>query len=205
MIDPERILVKGKLHVFPHLPEDIPRFGPAILYATEIYECFNAVFRLCSIFSNHLAPSRDIAATLADMERFKHVSSGGWWKNSEGTYIRAGSLVRSFLTSNRELQRRLGWSETRPLVCGKYLVMKKSNEIYCSFRHCQTGVVSQARFKLVGESIGLNIRTHRACTYWRFVGLMQVCDYSVRRLMQARVLGFFPAARGKSALHEVPN
>ncbi|KAJ7861538.1 hypothetical protein B0H14DRAFT_3134513 [Mycena olivaceomarginata] len=117
LIDPERILVKGKLHVSRICQKtflDLVR--PSCM--PEIYECFNAVFRLCSIFSNHLAPSRDIAATLADMERFKHVASGAWWKNSEGTYIRAGSLVRSFLTSNRELQRRLGWSETRPLVCG---------------------------------------------------------------------------------------
>ncbi|KAJ7083339.1 hypothetical protein B0H15DRAFT_785013 [Mycena belliarum] len=118
LIDPQRILVKGKLHVFPHLPDDILRFGPAILYATEIFECWNAVFRLCSVFSNHRAPSRDIAQTLADMERFKHVVSGGWWKNAEGNYIRAGSTVRSFLTSNKELQRRLGWSEISHLESG---------------------------------------------------------------------------------------
>ncbi|KAJ7696531.1 hypothetical protein B0H17DRAFT_929328 [Mycena rosella] len=118
LIDPQRILVKGKLHVFSHLPEDIHRFGPAILYATEIFECWNAVFRLCSIFSNHLSPSRDIAVTLADMERFKHVVSGGWWKNSDGVYTRAGSLVRSFLTSNKQLQRRLGWAERSHLEIG---------------------------------------------------------------------------------------
>ncbi|KAJ7182641.1 hypothetical protein C8R43DRAFT_1083606 [Mycena crocata] len=111
LIDPERILVKGKLHVFPHMPEDVLRFGPAILYATETFECWNAIFRLCSVFSNHLAPSRDIAATLADMERFKHVVSGGWWKGSGGSYIRAGRMVRSFLKSNKSLQRRLGWLE----------------------------------------------------------------------------------------------
>ncbi|KAJ7436399.1 hypothetical protein FB451DRAFT_1344639 [Mycena latifolia] len=118
LIDPQRILVKGKLHVLSHLTEDILRFGPAILYATEIFECWNAIFRLCSIFSNHLAPSRDIAVTLADMEHFKHVVSGGWWKNSNGVHIRAGSLVRSFLTSNKHLQRRLGWAEKSHLDIG---------------------------------------------------------------------------------------
>ncbi|KAJ7834421.1 hypothetical protein B0H13DRAFT_2240221 [Mycena leptocephala] len=100
LIDPERILVKGKLHVFAHLPEDILRVGPSILYATEIYECWNAIFRLCN------------------MERFKHIVSGGWWRNSEGLYIRAGSRVRSFLTSNKELQRRLGWSQKSLLDSG---------------------------------------------------------------------------------------
>ncbi|KAJ7791591.1 hypothetical protein B0H14DRAFT_3094462 [Mycena olivaceomarginata] len=106
------------LHTLPHLPDDVRQFGPAILYATEIFECWNAIFCLCSIFSNHLAPSRNIAATLADMEQFKHVVSGGWWKNAEGIYIRAGSHVRAFLKSNKELQRRLGWSEKSLLECG---------------------------------------------------------------------------------------
>ncbi|KAJ7306729.1 hypothetical protein DFH08DRAFT_824679 [Mycena albidolilacea] len=73
LIDPERILVKGKLPTLPHLPDDVRRFGPAIL--------------------------------------------GGWWKNAEGIYIRAGSRVRAFLKSNKELQCRLGWSEKSSLEC----------------------------------------------------------------------------------------
>ncbi|KAJ6550496.1 hypothetical protein DFH09DRAFT_1248846 [Mycena vulgaris] len=107
VIDPNRILVKGKLHVIAHLVDDVRRFGPSVLYATEIFECWNAIFLLCSILSNHLSPSHDIAVTLADMERFEHMVSGGWWKNPDGRYIRAGSSVRSFLTSNGVLQRRL--------------------------------------------------------------------------------------------------
>ncbi|KAJ7820571.1 hypothetical protein B0H14DRAFT_3089240 [Mycena olivaceomarginata] len=119
LIDPNRILVKGKLHVLPHTLDDTRRFGPCVIFATEIFECWNAIFRLCSILSNHLSPSHDIAATLADMERFKHMVSGGWWQDSTGgKYIRAGSSVRSFLTSNRELQRRLGWSENTTLASG---------------------------------------------------------------------------------------
>ncbi|KAJ7769297.1 hypothetical protein B0H16DRAFT_1660998 [Mycena metata] len=108
----------GKLHVLPHTPDDVRRFGPCIIFATKIFECWNAVFRLCSILSNHLAPSHDIATTLADMEHFKHMVSGGWWCNPTVEYIRAGSSVSSFLTSNRELQRRLGWSEKTALPCG---------------------------------------------------------------------------------------
>ncbi|KAJ7729213.1 hypothetical protein B0H14DRAFT_3617621 [Mycena olivaceomarginata] len=119
LIDPNRILVKGKLHVLPHTLDDTRRFGPCVIFATEIFECWNAIFRLCSILSNHLSPSHDIAATLADMERFKHMVSGGWWQDSTGSkYIHAGSSVRSFLTSNRELQRRLGWSEKTTLESG---------------------------------------------------------------------------------------
>ncbi len=109
LFDPNRILVKMKLHVLAHLPDDIRRFGLIMLYSTEIFECWNAIFRMCSILSNHLAPSHDIAVTLADMERFKHLVSGGWWKNEHNEMIQAGEKVRNFLARNRELQRRLGW------------------------------------------------------------------------------------------------
>ncbi|KAJ7483970.1 hypothetical protein B0H11DRAFT_2416152, partial [Mycena galericulata] len=112
LIDPARIMTKYKLHVLSHLPDDIRRFGPAVLFSTEVFECWNAIFRLCSILSNHQAPSHDISATLADMERFKHQVSGGWWKvpGSE-QYVQAGHRVVSFLDKNKDLQRRLGWMD----------------------------------------------------------------------------------------------
>ncbi|KAJ7861580.1 hypothetical protein B0H14DRAFT_2505983 [Mycena olivaceomarginata] len=34
VIDPNRILVKGKLHVLAHTIDDIRRFGPSVIYAT---------------------------------------------------------------------------------------------------------------------------------------------------------------------------
>ncbi|KAJ7196971.1 hypothetical protein GGX14DRAFT_402885 [Mycena pura] len=40
-VDPLRILVKIKLHLLAHLPNDIRRFGPGIRFSTEIYEAFN--------------------------------------------------------------------------------------------------------------------------------------------------------------------
>jgi len=83
LIDPDRIIVKSKLHILTHLLEDVRQFGPAILYSTEIFECWNSIFRSCSVLSNRQAPSRDIAETLADME--------------------------AFLQSSPALQRRLGW------------------------------------------------------------------------------------------------
>ncbi|EPQ60241.1 hypothetical protein GLOTRDRAFT_112937 [Gloeophyllum trabeum ATCC 11539] len=109
LIDPARIIQKPKLHVLPHIIDDIRRFGPSLLFATEIFECWNAIFRLCSVLSNRQAPSHDIAATLADMERFKHQVSGGWWKGDTGEYVQAGRNVREFLQRNKKLQRRLGW------------------------------------------------------------------------------------------------
>ncbi|KAK0421515.1 hypothetical protein EV421DRAFT_1894749 [Armillaria borealis] len=87
------------------------------IWAT-IFECFNAVFRMCSVLSNHLAPSRDIAITLADMERFKHLVSGGYWKDDNGRFVRAGLRVQTFLKKNPELQRRLGWADETLLHAG---------------------------------------------------------------------------------------
>ncbi|KAL6300498.1 hypothetical protein BKA93DRAFT_696210, partial [Sparassis latifolia] len=72
-----QILVKGKLHVLKHILADIRRFGPAVRFSTEIFECFNVIFRMCSVLSNHQAPSRDIAHKLADIDRVKHILSGG--------------------------------------------------------------------------------------------------------------------------------
>jgi hypothetical protein len=117
-VDPCRIITKVKIHVLPHLPDDIQRFGPSVIFATEIFECFNAIFRLCSVLSNHLAPSRDIAVTLAGMECFKHVVSGGWWRDNEGRY------VRDFFKANGELQRRLGWADSDAnITTGKHHLM----------------------------------------------------------------------------------
>ncbi|KZP03098.1 hypothetical protein FIBSPDRAFT_969316, partial [Athelia psychrophila] len=127
ILDPRRILTKFKLHVLAHIKEDIRRHGPAILYSTEIFECWNAIFRMCSVLSNHLAPSHDIAVTLADMERFKHQVSGGWWKNEAGTYVQAGQGIRSFMEGNKQLQRRLGWVDSAAVKAGtvKQLSRKK--------------------------------------------------------------------------------
>jgi hypothetical protein len=79
VIDPLRILAKIKLHLLAHIPDDVRRFGPLICIATEIYEAYNRVFRLCSLYSNCLAPSRDISWKFASMSRIKHFLSGGYW------------------------------------------------------------------------------------------------------------------------------
>ncbi|KAJ7205461.1 hypothetical protein GGX14DRAFT_644635 [Mycena pura] len=87
VLDPTKILTKIKLHLLAHLDEDVTAFGPLIGVMTEVYECFNAVFRYCSILSNHRAPSRDIALQLADQEGHKHRITGGWWPTPEGWTI----------------------------------------------------------------------------------------------------------------------
>ncbi|KAJ6569397.1 hypothetical protein B0H19DRAFT_1257049 [Mycena capillaripes] len=68
---------KPKFHIFLHLPAHIRRFGPAILFATEAFESFNAIIRAKSVHSNRHAPSRDIAHAFAQGNRVRHLLSGG--------------------------------------------------------------------------------------------------------------------------------
>ncbi|KAJ7933114.1 hypothetical protein B0H13DRAFT_1856407 [Mycena leptocephala] len=78
LIDPLKITTKIKLHLLAHIDNAAVEFGPLVGVATEIFESFNAFFRYCSILSNHLAPSRDIALQLGDHEGLKHRLTGGW-------------------------------------------------------------------------------------------------------------------------------
>jgi hypothetical protein len=100
---------KIKYHLLAHLREDIIRFGPLLGVATETYEAFNAVFRFCSVLSNHLAPSRDIAMQLADQESLRHILSGGYWRDKNGNFKCAGLLVVNFLPKHAFLQNLLGY------------------------------------------------------------------------------------------------
>ncbi|EIW86698.1 hypothetical protein CONPUDRAFT_69138 [Coniophora puteana RWD-64-598 SS2] len=70
---------KPKFHILLHLAEHVRRFGPAILFATEGFESFNALIREASVHSNHLAPSRDIARSFASINLIRHIISGGFF------------------------------------------------------------------------------------------------------------------------------
>lgn len=94
--------------------------------STESYECFNAIFRFCSIYSNHLAPSRDIALQLAKQEDLKQRLTGGWWEDANGTWRRAGWSVQEFLQNNPIVQRLVGWTHKKDLRPGKH---------HCHFKH----------------------------------------------------------------------
>jgi hypothetical protein len=118
LIDPSKIIDKMKLQLLPSLPDDIRRFGPPIRYSTEIFECYNAIFRLCSVLSNHQAPSRDIANKFASMDRLKHILSGGYWE-WEGKWVCAGPKVRQVLHDDPFIQQHLGWVPPNPPCTGE--------------------------------------------------------------------------------------
>lgn len=64
---------------------------------------------MCSVLSNHQAPSRDIALKCADLDRVKHILSGGYWVQ-DSQWIQAGKSVHGLLRRTPILQRHLGWS-----------------------------------------------------------------------------------------------
>ncbi|PPQ87558.1 hypothetical protein CVT24_012104 [Panaeolus cyanescens] len=68
---------KPKFHIIVHLPEHVRRIGPAILFATEAFESFNAVIRAKSVHSNRQAPPCVIAKAFAQGNRIRHIMSGG--------------------------------------------------------------------------------------------------------------------------------
>ncbi|KAJ7020025.1 hypothetical protein C8F04DRAFT_1214201 [Mycena alexandri] len=136
VLDPTKILTKIKLHLLSHTPEDVVAFGPLIGVMTEMYECFNAVFRYCSILSNHLAPSRDIALQLADQEGLKHRLTGGWWPSeTEGEWEQASPAVRAFLHSCPVLQKLVGWTVKNPHVLVKGAPQPKALTIKLNATH----------------------------------------------------------------------
>lgn len=119
LIDPSKMTCKLKLHLLVHLKADILRFGPLVGVITETFESFNAIFRFCSVYSNHLAPSRDIAFQLASQEILKCRLSGGWWPASNGEWERSGPSVRNFIRDHPTLQALIGWTNEEKLVNGR--------------------------------------------------------------------------------------
>ncbi|KAF8581622.1 hypothetical protein K439DRAFT_1618915 [Ramaria rubella] len=109
LVDPARIITKAKIHVLMHLPDDIQRFGPVIQFATEVFECFNHIFRMCSVLSNHQAPGCDIARKCTSMEHVKHIASGGYWKDENDENVQASPKVQKIICQHPIIQTHLGW------------------------------------------------------------------------------------------------
>jgi hypothetical protein len=64
---------------------------------------------MCSVLSNHQAPSRDIAVKMSDLDRVKHLLSGGYW--TEGlSWLSPGPKVIALLFENPIIQQHLGWA-----------------------------------------------------------------------------------------------
>lgn len=138
LCSPSILLTKPKFHFLVHLPAYIERFGPAILFSTERYESYNAVFRAASIFSNRMAPSRDIASCFANMDRVKHTVTGGWWKDIRTSkWTHASVSILRHVQDHPEHAKLIGLSSKEARTPGKRV-------FHCSQRvptfnncHCQ--------------------------------------------------------------------
>ncbi|KAJ7583762.1 hypothetical protein C8J56DRAFT_893430 [Mycena floridula] len=110
IIDPSKMVMKIKLHLLTHLPEDSRAFGPLISVATKIYEAFNA-----------------------DQEGLKHRATGGWWNTRatglEPDWRQAGSGVRDFLQSQPTLQKLLGWTPAETWVPGSIKLLPAPRKV----------------------------------------------------------------------------
>ncbi|KAJ7439792.1 hypothetical protein FB451DRAFT_1191987, partial [Mycena latifolia] len=82
-LDPTKILIKLKLHVLLHIIDDIR--------------------------SRARRPLFHRTAKLADLDRVKHILSGGYWLEDEA-WIRAGKDVHRILRDTPIIQRHLGWA-----------------------------------------------------------------------------------------------
>ena len=132
LIEPVKMTSKLKLHLLVHLKADILCFGPLVGVATETFECFNAIFRFCSIYSNHLAPSRDIAFQLASQKLLKHRLTGGWWLATDREWKRPGPSVRNFIHDHPTLQALVGWTSNETPVNGRpWFLPYNSVSLWC--------------------------------------------------------------------------
>lgn len=124
LVNPSKIIKKIKYHYLTHIEEDIQWFGPLIGVMTENYESYNSVFRACSVLSNHLSPSRDIAHQLSRQETAKHILSGGsWFSHSSNGWVEPGFGVQRLIEANPHLRRLHGWpgsSSDSPLIPGEH-------------------------------------------------------------------------------------
>ncbi|KAI9097112.1 hypothetical protein DFS34DRAFT_594311 [Phlyctochytrium arcticum] len=91
------VFMKRKFHILLHLLDDIKRFGPGLLSIVEKFEASNTLMRDAVIHTNRAAPGRDAAERFARLQTLRHVVSGGYWKNDQGGYQRAGKSVRALM------------------------------------------------------------------------------------------------------------
>ena len=137
---------KPKFHILLHLPEHVCCSGPAILFATETFESFNALIRDHSVHSNRQAPSRDIGLGFAYANRIRHLTSGGKFRFSviekrdpaDGHDINSAekdhfTVIRDdfrtigpdalhFIKSNQQLRKYIGIPDSVSNNCGRGIV-----------------------------------------------------------------------------------
>ncbi|KAJ6632455.1 hypothetical protein B0H10DRAFT_1770681 [Mycena sp. CBHHK59/15] len=150
---PSILISKPKFHFLLHLPFFIRRFGPAVLFSTERYEAYNAVFRACSIYSNRLTPSRDIAWSFAGIDRVKHIATGGWWRDSQTQqWVCANPRIMQHILDHPEFAAMIGLPTKEARKPGKSLLnfprkgKDRATELVVTWNTSLAGRAKSARF-----------------------------------------------------------
>ncbi|KAH7917685.1 hypothetical protein BV22DRAFT_1025951, partial [Leucogyrophana mollusca] len=120
-------------HLLLHIIDHIRRFGPAIIFATEGFESYNAVIRGWCINSNRQAPSRDAAKSAASLARLRHLVTGGYYKaeveDSDGSvatrWITAGSMAIEICRQSPVVYHKLGLVVDKEIIIGLAKLSKK--------------------------------------------------------------------------------
>ncbi|KAH9808376.1 hypothetical protein DFH28DRAFT_910112, partial [Melampsora americana] len=101
---------KPKVHMLTHLKHSIKRFGPASLYMTERFECFNGVLRNASVHSNRQSPGRDIANSFNNFQLMRALLSGSTFFDRDlQARVSAGPQVQKLLKTVPELFQSMGF------------------------------------------------------------------------------------------------
>ncbi|KAL1674251.1 hypothetical protein EV122DRAFT_282209 [Schizophyllum commune] len=141
---------KPKFHLLLHIVEHIRLFGPPLLFATEVFESYNAVIRAWSVNSNGQAPSRDIARAAASARRVAHLLRAGFFRmEAEGPdgarrarWIQAGEGVQQLASIPSIVTRRLGLIPDSPPIVGTYRMDNTSDvQIWAQTRSAAHGLV----------------------------------------------------------------
>ncbi|KAH9820371.1 hypothetical protein DFH28DRAFT_924349 [Melampsora americana] len=100
---------KPKCHMLRHLKDLIKRFGPANLFMTQKFECYNGVLRAASVHSNRMSLGRDIANSFNNYQCMRVILSGNtFWDCDLGARCAAGTRVQGLLRKVPELSKALG-------------------------------------------------------------------------------------------------
>ncbi|KAI9092383.1 hypothetical protein DFS34DRAFT_575283 [Phlyctochytrium arcticum] len=113
------IFSRRKYHALVHIIEDIRRFGPPRLYASEKFESFNPIVRNQLNHTNRHSPSKDVSIRFARFRTIRHLISGGYWEEN-ASWVNAGPNVQN-LSRDETVRSVLGDSLTQ-YYCNHQLI-----------------------------------------------------------------------------------
>ncbi|KAJ3282908.1 hypothetical protein HDU79_009556 [Rhizoclosmatium sp. JEL0117] len=117
------VFVKPKLHLLCHIIYFIETIGPGRLYATEVFESFNKVIRMCIYHTTRLNPSRDVALQFANYMCLNHIADGGLFK-VDGEFL-SNTNFQSYCRSTSSISVDKFRLDAFVVICGEPRIFMK--------------------------------------------------------------------------------